>query len=240
MLLHGIFCDRSWWTQPGYTDELRGDHHIANVDVRGHGESGKPHESAAYSYDLLIADVLAVADAEGMDRFAMWGHSYGGDIAWMTAAAVPDRVQAVITTGAWDPRVDPEYSIENSQWFKAVRDGGTRGLLERFELEDGDAFDREFPEWARAVTLRGDAEAFIAAFEGQFDWISVDELRSFPVPVLLIAGELDDPDDDAAKIATMIPKGQNLRLPGLGHGGSCLAAKLTIPTARAFLDRWFA
>jgi len=58
---------------------------------------------------------------------------------------------------------------------------------------------------ARAVTLRGDPEA------------------------LLAAGSLE-----------MIPTGQSLRLPGLGHGGSCIASALTIPTARAFLGRWFA
>ncbi|MGH2539727.1 MAG: hypothetical protein ACRDGK_04335, partial [Actinomycetota bacterium] len=51
--------------------------------------------------------------------------------------------------------------------------------------------------------------------------------------------ELDDVDDDAATIAAMIPNGQSLRLPGLGHGGSCAASELTVPTARAFLERWF-
>jgi pimeloyl-ACP methyl ester carboxylesterase len=70
--------------------------------------------------------------------------------------------------------------------------------------------------------------------------LSEEGLRSFPVPVLLIAGELEDEDDDAAKIAAMIPNGQRLRLPGLGHGGACAASELTVPTARAFLERWFA
>ena len=26
VLLHGWCCDRSWWTEPGYVDELRSDH----------------------------------------------------------------------------------------------------------------------------------------------------------------------------------------------------------------------
>ena len=65
-------------------------------------------------------------------------------------------------------------------------------------------------------------------------------LTSFPVPALLIAGELEDEDDDAAKVAAMIPNGQSLRLTGLGHGGACAVSALTVPTARAFLDRWFA
>ena len=106
---------------------------------------------------------------------------------------------------------------------------------------NGDSFDREFPPWARAVTLRADPEALLAAARaGRWDGIPDEDLRSFPVPALLIAGELEDEDDDAAKVAAMIPNGQSLRLPGLGHGGACAASALTVPTARAFLDRWFA
>ena len=89
MLLHGWCCDRSWWTEPGYVDELRSDHRLVNVDLRGHGASDKPHEAAAYRVDAMTGDVFAVADAEGLDRFAIWGQSRGGWMAWMAAAAAP-------------------------------------------------------------------------------------------------------------------------------------------------------
>ncbi len=75
--------------------------------------------------------------------------------------------------------------------------------------------------------------------ERLIEGIPDEDLRSFPVPALLIAGELEDEDDDVAKLAGMIPNGQSLRLPGLGHPGACAASALTVPTARAFLDRWF-
>ena len=240
MLLHGLWCDRSWWTEPGYVDVLRSDHRLVNVDIRGHGTSDKPHDPAAYSGDTLVGDVLAVADAEGLDRFAIWGHSYGGWIAWMTAAAAPERVPAIVTTGEWDPRPVSDWS-GMEEFNDALRRGGTRALVELFKVIDGGDHDREFPFWARAVTLRSDPEALLAAGapalvpEGILD----KELRSFPVPALLIAGELDDVDDVAAKVASLIPHGESLRLPGLGHGGSCIASALTMPTARAFLDRWF-
>jgi pimeloyl-ACP methyl ester carboxylesterase len=236
MLLHGWCCDRSWWTEPGYVDELKRDHRLVNVDLRGHGTSDKPHDPAAHTSDLLIADVLAVADAEGLDRFAIWGQSYGGWIAWMTAAAVSERIPGIVVSGAWDPRPDPQPR-ESDEWDVALREGGTAALVEEFRRDDGEAFDREFPSWARAVTLRADPEALLAArsFERSTDGIPEDRLRTFPVPALLIAGELEDPDDEAADIAAMIPKGQSL----LGHGGACSASALTVPTARAFLERWY-
>jgi pimeloyl-ACP methyl ester carboxylesterase len=242
VLLHGLWCDRTWWTEPGYVEELQGDHRLVNVDIRGHGASEKPHEAAAYTSGAHIGDVLAVANAEGLDRFAIWGHSYGGWIAWMTAAAAPERVPAIVTTGAWDPRPKPQGPTEPNEYNEAIRRGGMEALVELFKVEDGDRYDREFPPWAEAVTLRADPSAVIAANDPQLWWDGIpdEDLRSFPVPVLLIAGELDDEDDDAAKVAAMIPNGQSLRLPGLGHGGSCIASALTIPTVQAFLDRWFA
>lgn len=243
VLLHGLWCDRSWWTEAGYVDELRSDHRLVYMDVRGHGASDKPHEPAGYTGDNLVGDVLAVADAEGFDKFSIWGHSYGGWMAWMTAAAVPERVPAIVTTGEWDPRPStPERSAAAMEEFdRALRHGGTAALVELFEVMDGEDFDREFPPWARAVTLRGDPEAFLAAGAPDlaFEGIPDEELRAFPVPALLVAGEFDDPDDDAAKIAATIPNGQRLRLPGLGHGGSCIASELAVPSARVFLDRWF-
>jgi pimeloyl-ACP methyl ester carboxylesterase len=44
--------------------------------------------------------VFRIADAEGLNRFAIWGHSYGGWIAWMTATANPAWVAAIVTSGA--------------------------------------------------------------------------------------------------------------------------------------------
>jgi pimeloyl-ACP methyl ester carboxylesterase len=242
VLLHGWCGDRSWWTEPGYVDELRGDYRLVSIDLRGHGASDKPHETAAYRMAALTADVFAVATAEGLDRFAIWGQSRGGWIAWMTAAAAAERVAAIVTTGAWDPRPEPEDPTETDEWAEALRRGGTNALVDRFMIEDGEAFDREFPSWARAVTLRADPEALLAARAPELwtDGVSNEDLMSFPVPALLIAGELEDEDDDAARMAAMIPNGQSLRLPGLGHGAACAASALTVPTARAFLDRWFA
>jgi pimeloyl-ACP methyl ester carboxylesterase len=77
MLLHGWCCDRSWWIEPGYVGELSRDHRLVLVDIHGHGASDTPHEAAAYAADAVTGDVFAVADAEGLDPFAIWGQSYG-------------------------------------------------------------------------------------------------------------------------------------------------------------------
>src|SRR6185437_2631584 len=91
ILLHGWSGDRSLWTVAGYVEDLSRDHLLLAVDLRGHGASDKPHEPAAYRTGAVTSDILAVADAEGLDRFAIWGQSYGGDIARRTGGCGSTR-----------------------------------------------------------------------------------------------------------------------------------------------------
>ncbi len=237
VLLHGWCGDRTWWNHGGYVEDLQRDYRLLNMDLRGHGESAKPHDPAAYSDEAVIGDLLAVVDAEGVDRFAIWGLSYGGSIGWRTADAVPDRVAALITTGAWSPPSPGGVDLEDPWNARLYRDG-VQGLVDIFREEDGDAHDREFPAWAEAITLRADAQALLAVDARPQNAIPGPE--HLAMPALLIAGELEDPDDEAAAVAARIPNGASLRVPGLGHGGTCAAGALSLPTARGFLDRWYA
>lgn len=242
VLLHGWSCDRSWWTESGYIDDLQRDYRVIKVDLRGHGKSDKPHEPSAYHSEMVNSDVLAVADAEGIDRFAIWGLSYGGWVAWMTANSAPERVAAIVTTGSWDPRpetYDEEWKEFDEGWLEAIRRRGMQGLVDLFREEERDAFLRELPAWAQAVFLRADPQALLAIQSRELLGEGIPTLEGFPVPALLIAGEFEDEDDEAAVVAGMLSNGESLRLPGLGHGDACAASEFALPTARAFLDRWF-
>jgi pimeloyl-ACP methyl ester carboxylesterase len=242
VLLHGWACDHAWWIETGFIDDLQRDHRVVNVDLRGHGDSDKPHEPSAYGGDVVVSDVLAVADAEGFDRFALWGFSYGGWVAWMTAYAAPERVAALISTGQWDPRpeiYDEAWQAFDDGWLEGLRRDGMQGLVDQFGQEERDAFLKEPPAWARAMFLRGDPQALLAIQSRELLGQGIPTLEGFPVPTLLIAGEFEDEDDDAAVIAGMLPHGEHLRLPGLGHADAQVAPELVLPAARAFLDRWF-
>ncbi len=237
VLLHGWLCDGSWWAETGFIDDLRRDHRLVAVDMRGHGSSDKPHEPAAYHGAAFVSDVLAVADAEGLDRFAVWGLSYGGWVAWLTASAAPDRVPAIITTGSWDPRpmTFEDWLADYKPELDAIRESGMAAVIAGYEDEGF-----RFPDAIRSGMVRSDPEAMIASQSSELLADGLTDLAGFQVPALLIAGELEDEDDAAAAVAGLIGHGESLRLPGLGHAATCAASGLTIPTARAFLDRWFA
>lgn len=64
------------------------------LDLRGHGESGKP--DVPLTWDLLAADVLAVADEVGVSSFLVLGHSLGGKLAQYLAVVAAPRVEALM------------------------------------------------------------------------------------------------------------------------------------------------
>jgi pimeloyl-ACP methyl ester carboxylesterase len=59
-------------------------------DLRGHGASELA--DGDFAMDALAGDIGAVADALGLERFALVGHSLGAGVALAFAGAHPDRV----------------------------------------------------------------------------------------------------------------------------------------------------
>jgi pimeloyl-ACP methyl ester carboxylesterase len=244
ILMHGWSCDRGWWNHAGFVTALSDDHLVVNVDLRGHGESSHPHDPEAYSAAELVGDVLAVADAEGIERFAIWGLSYGGWIGWLAAAAHQDRVAALVTSGAWDPR--PESLDEVQEYWDtdgelaALREGGTAGMVAYRKKEYGEQYSAEITDWMETSFLAGDAQALLACQHPSVSaGAGLATFEGYSVPTLLFSGELEDSSNEAATIAGMVPDGQSLWLEGLGHAGACAASELSVPTARSFLDLHF-
>ncbi len=66
-------------------------------DVRGYGESDKPHEIEAYTMRNMTNDVVGIIDALGYDTAITIGHDWGGPIALNTAALNEDRISATVT-----------------------------------------------------------------------------------------------------------------------------------------------
>jgi pimeloyl-ACP methyl ester carboxylesterase len=234
-LLHGLTLDGSVWSRAGYEDELRADHRLVVVDLRGHGRSDKPHDSEAYRMDAMAADILAIADADGLDRFGIWGWSLGSIVGWATARLAPDRVAAFIGTGDPTPRpwTADEWAGFDRALIEPLRVGGMSGFLKAVERNEPDPIEM------RDLMLRADPEVVLASFAKELvttDGFTPDP--DFRVPTLLIVGEFEDENRDAERIAGTIRDGRSLRLPGLGHAGAFSRSDLVLPTAREFLREW--
>lgn len=73
-------------------------------DQRGYAATARPSGVNRYSLDLLVADVLGIADSLGADRFHLVGHDWGGAIGWALASAHPDRLRSLTSVSTPHPR----------------------------------------------------------------------------------------------------------------------------------------
>ncbi len=141
VLLHGFPESHRTWRQ--IIPELARDHFVLAPDQRGYVRSSKPQGVENYTPDKPVADLFALADHFGLDRFTLVGHDWGGAIAWMAAIGRPDRVARLVIINAPHPLIFQRSLFEDadqrraSQYITRFRDTGIdKGLvgagLERF------------------------------------------------------------------------------------------------------------
>jgi pimeloyl-ACP methyl ester carboxylesterase len=99
MLVAGTMMAARHWADAGYVAALAGSRRVINVDPLGHGGSDRPHDPDDYRADGVTADLVAVLDAEGVDRATVWGYSRGGWLACSMASRHPGRVEELVVGG---------------------------------------------------------------------------------------------------------------------------------------------
>ncbi|HEY2594858.1 MAG TPA: alpha/beta fold hydrolase [Chloroflexota bacterium] len=91
ILLHGYPQSAASWTDTMDWLASRGYRSIA-PNLRGYSPGANPRDAADYSMSNLVADVIGIADARGVNRFHLVGHDWGGALAWSVAASYPQRL----------------------------------------------------------------------------------------------------------------------------------------------------
>ncbi|MFI9169198.1 alpha/beta fold hydrolase [Streptomyces lincolnensis] len=111
-------------------DALAARHTVVGIDYPGSGDT--PRSTTPLTVDDLADQLIAAADAEGLDSFAISGYSLGGPVAIRAATRHPQRVTALILTAAF-PRRDNRLALASSVWSK-IAASGDRELLAEFQL----------------------------------------------------------------------------------------------------------
>jgi pimeloyl-ACP methyl ester carboxylesterase len=168
VLLCGWSMNADRWWATGYVDELSNDYRVIAIDRLGHGESDKPHDAALYEERLIVADLVAVLDAEGIDRATMWGYSLGAKNAASLAVCFPERVAALVCGGGGPlpgTEAGRERHLAASNIVNTV--DGARAFMKSLGMTDvivEESLQRN-DVLALAATLKGTADWWPAADE---------------------------------------------------------------------------
>src|SRR5438874_10354784 len=134
ILLHGFPESHRTWREvaPRLDDKF----FLVMPDQRGFASSDLPQEKDAYKTDLLIDDIFALADALGVERFALVGHDWGGAVAWGAALRGDPRLTRLGIVNAPHPVIFQKSVIEDeeqraaSQYVTAFRTPGFEKAVE--------------------------------------------------------------------------------------------------------------
>lgn len=229
VLLHGGGSNREVWHEFGYVGRLREGHTVITLDLRGHGESDLPTDPAEYTTDKMRGDVLAVADACGIERFAIWGMSFGGKVGRYLAAR-SDRVSKIIIMGIpFGPAVTAEMRQEIEAFcehWPPIIEAQREGTLDLNSLSED---EREFMESANVPVIMAWGRAMI-------DWPAM-EPAEVGCPALWLVGSEDGPAMESAREYAGSLEGSSVQLQvvdGLDHAQVLMEIDRVFDTMLAF------
>jgi pimeloyl-ACP methyl ester carboxylesterase len=230
LLVHGFATSRGEnWRRLGWLTafERRG-YRVVALDLRGHGESDKPHDPAAYGRGRMIADILALMDHLALGPVILMGYSMGAHLSLGLALAAPERVDRLILGGvgarlltgsplSTGPMTMAEALLAEDR--QVIRDPLLRGFR-LFADQQGE--DR--------LALAACSQAGGAA-------VDVDDLVRVRARTLVVAGARDGLAGDPMVLADAIPGARGVSLPACDHF-SAIPHALFKAAVFDFLDGW--
>jgi len=182
VFLHGTRLSRTMWRP--VMRRLAGSYRVIALDLPGHGS----RSDVPFAIDAAVASVVSAVDEQGGGRATLVGLSLGGYVAMDVAARHPERVRALVLSGASQDPVG-FWSIG----FRALAFILGRSPLRPLDVVNHWFFRLRYPsDVARAVHdggfwSRGGAVAVNSLTGRRF----LPLLAAYDGPVLLINGELD-------------------------------------------------
>lgn len=202
VLLHGFAASYEGnFVAPGITAALlAAGRQVIGLDARGHGQSSKPYEPAAYENDAMARDVIALFDHLGLSSADVVGYSMGAGNA-MRFAQLDTRVRRLVLGGLGDDIGQPADDESTARWNRrrqriaeamdAPMDATTTDMAQRFV---------RFAESTKA-----DMRALAASQRARADRAMGAGAAEVKVPTLVVCG---DKDFEPHTLASRLPDGR--------------------------------
>jgi pimeloyl-ACP methyl ester carboxylesterase/ketosteroid isomerase-like protein len=217
LLSHGYGATCRMWD--GQISAFADRYRVILWDMRGHGQSGDPSETAEYSQALSVGDMAAVLDTCNVREAIVGGLSLGGVMSLAFNVAHPERVQALLLCDTGPGFRNPEARERwNSRALARAKELDEKGLIAL-----GGSNETRLGRHRSARGLAGAARGMLTQHTSDL----IDSLPDIEVPTLVLVGSEDKHFLAAADyMAGKISGAQKVVIPGAGH-----AANLDQPAA---------
>lgn len=210
VLVHGFATSRAEnWRRLGWLGALeRKGYRAVALDLRGHGESDKPHDPSAYGRDQMAADVVGLIDHLELGRVDLLGYSMGAHLSLAVALDVPNRVNNLVLAG-----------VGGRLLTGAPNSHTAMTMAEALTTDDpGSITDPILRGFRRFAENQGeDRLALAACSRGRGGAASAEDLSRLAVPTLVVAGSLDDLAGEPQALADAIPGAKAVTLAACDH-----------------------
>ena len=207
LLIHGFASNgRVNWVATGWTKTLlEAGYRVISLDNRGHGESEKLYRPEQYSAPMMADDAARLLEHLGITAVRVMGYSMGARIAAFLTLQWPGLVLQVVFAGLAERMV---VGVPGAEAIAA-------GLEAASSKDVGDAGARSFRIFAEQT--KSDLKALAACMRSSRVKIKPQVLSAIKVPVLVVAGELDDIAGAVGPLVNLMPTAQGLVLPKRNH-----------------------
>jgi non-heme chloroperoxidase len=217
ILLHGV--TDSWRSFERVLPHLPASIRALALTQRGHGDADRP--ATGYRTRDFAADVAAFADARGLARSIVVGHSMGSINALRFVIDHPDRALGLVLVGSFASFRRNPGLVEF--WQSAVaplEDPIDRDFVREFQASTlVQPVPPPFFDMVVNESLKVPARVWRDAFAGFFEDDFADELGKVAVPTLIIWGDRDNfcPRGDQDTLLAGITGSRLLVYEGAGH-----------------------
>jgi pimeloyl-ACP methyl ester carboxylesterase len=211
VLVHGFGSSRlqNWKSTGWYGGLTAAGFSLVAMDCRGHGDSGKPHDEAAYGHDRMGQDVIDVMETCGLRDALLLGYSMGGFIGLRLLAAHPQRVRKLAIAGVGETYLENRIT---SPQARAV-------LADALLTPDKDSITDPRAKMFRAFADQPgkDRFALAACMRAMSPRLPPEILSQLKRPILVVAGSEDETAGRPEPLAEKFPDARAIQIPGRDH-----------------------
>lgn len=230
----GAGADAELWRAAGYVDPLAKKFTCVLFDHRGHGKSDHPATPAANHIDRYADDVATLVAHLGHSGISFFGWSNAVLVGLRVAEQHPNLFDSLVLFGPIARRATREQ-------IAAFTEERVQGLREKgwwLLLDDMVAAEKTpVPQWFLDRVVATDIQPFIAFQQSRPDWnwSPWDAMPKIQTPTLMLAGELEDPEDIMSEAAALMPDAKRVRIPDREHINAFLYSDFAVPLVMDFL-----